>query len=542
MSYPIMKLTINGRSRLKEMLDNDQSPWQNPDTDFANVLEQAGIPEYAEPTGYYSPIPIELQSGHRLKLNQRHRMDHDAVTFAQITQQITPRAALDPAIWEWFTHFKLHPYSCQRWPTPRLDPKSHILEHWFITNARRNMFRDNTASRTYWIHTIADRIAQYSHTLTTQQVLTVFAEHPRIYHAIAESQPIRNPQSAAHILEAITDPERGDGINGTGMIALHRYLNLAFGKMIPEAMPPNAWRRLIDDGLDEVMRTPDNVTDRWHLRGSRTYRVLSLGAGAQSTTMALMSDRSEFGMTPPDMAVFADTGWEPQAVYDHLAWLRTEIRNFPIITVSAGNIHDNLLNGIMPDGSRFLGIPFHITKDGVKKAVMTRQCTTAYKIKPIHRLIREQLGVAYGRSFPKHLKVEMWLGISTDEIQRKKDSREEWIRKVYPLLDAKLSRVQLHDWFQKNYPGRLLPKSSCIGCPYHSDAIWAEMKRDAPQEFQEAVAVDAALRSNHNLTALTQGSQAYTHNSLTPLDQIDFSSTTGYQDMMAEECEGVCEI
>ena len=51
-------------------------------------------------------------------------------------------------------------------------------------------------------------------------------------------------------------------------------------------------------------------------------RVLSLGAGVQSTTLALMAAHGEIGPMP-DCAIFADTGWEPKAVYEHLAWLRS---------------------------------------------------------------------------------------------------------------------------------------------------------------------------------------------------------------------------
>jgi hypothetical protein len=42
-------------------------------------------------------------------------------------------------------------------------------------------------------------------------------------------------------------------------------------------------------------------------------RVLSLGAGVQSTTMALLAAHGEIGPMP-DCAIFADTGWEPRAV------------------------------------------------------------------------------------------------------------------------------------------------------------------------------------------------------------------------------------
>ena len=45
-------------------------------------------------------------------------------------------------------------------------------------------------------------------------------------------------------------------------------------------------------------------------------RVLSLGAGVQSTTLLLMAVE---GILPGlDCAIFADTGWEPARVYEHL--------------------------------------------------------------------------------------------------------------------------------------------------------------------------------------------------------------------------------
>ncbi|WSA82652.1 hypothetical protein OG930_06905 [Streptomyces sp. NBC_01799] len=48
-----------------------------------------------------------------------------------------------------------------------------------------------------------------------------------------------------------------------------------------------------------------------------TLKVLSLGAGVQSTCLLLMA--AEGHLPGLDVAIFADTGWEPRAVYDHLA-------------------------------------------------------------------------------------------------------------------------------------------------------------------------------------------------------------------------------
>ena len=67
--------------------------------------------------------------------------------------------------------------------------------------------------------------------------------------------------------------------------------------------------------------------------------ILSLGAGVQSSTLALMAAKGE--VTPmPDMAIFADTGYEPQAIYKWLEWLEKQLP-FPVVRVSAGNIRDD---------------------------------------------------------------------------------------------------------------------------------------------------------------------------------------------------------
>src|ERR1044071_2948948 len=87
-------------------------------------------------------------------------------------------------------------------------------------------------------------------------------------------------------------------------------------------------------------------------------RVLSLGAGVQSTTLALMAARNEFS-DPLDAAIFADTGWDPAAVYRHLDWLETQLP-FPIYRVSAGNIKEGILARRNTTGGRYASIPWYI--------------------------------------------------------------------------------------------------------------------------------------------------------------------------------------
>ena len=57
-----------------------------------------------------------------------------------------------------------------------------------------------------------------------------------------------------------------------------------------------------------------------------SHVILSLGAGVQSTALALMAVRGELpGFRRPVSAIFADTGSEPRGVYDHLHWLVQEL-------------------------------------------------------------------------------------------------------------------------------------------------------------------------------------------------------------------------
>ena len=49
---------------------------------------------------------------------------------------------------------------------------------------------------------------------------------------------------------------------------------------------------------------------------TQPMRILSLGAGVQSTALLLMMIHGE--IPKADAVIFADTGWEPAAVYKHL--------------------------------------------------------------------------------------------------------------------------------------------------------------------------------------------------------------------------------
>ena len=289
-----------------------------------------------------------------------------------------------------------------------------------------------------------------------------------------------------------------------------------------------------------------------------SHRVLSLGGGVQSTVLALMVSRAkmpkefrEKGYKKPDFAVFADTGWEPRVVYDHLNWLEKEI-DLEIFKVHSGNIRANLKKGVTPDGYTFVDVPFYLVNPDGSKGIVRRQCTTHYKLKPIRTFVREQLGVGFRQRFPKDNKVEMWIGISTDEAIRMKPSHEKWVEHKWPLIDIGFSRNDCINWFKENYPNRELPKSACVICPYRSMEGWVEMKSRAPEDFQEAVEFDKYLRSGSKaripIRRILNG-RPYLNSARKPLDRLVSNYARNKTDVVCSEmeqfgneCEGMCGV
>lgn len=267
-------------------------------------------------------------------------------------------------------------------------------------------------------------------------------------------------------------------------------------------------------------------------------RVVSLGAGVQSTTMLLMGLDGAFGDVP-DCAIFADTGWEPKAVYDHLDWLERAVAPFPVYRVSAGNIRSNTLRQDVRNAQP----PLYVLSMGSDRETMIRrQCTKGYKIEPIQRKVREMVGLKPRQRSPKRVVVEQWIGISLDEAQRMKPNPERWIENRWPLIERRLSRHDCLSWLLgRGYPEP--PKSACIGCPYHSDHQWRQMRDHDPESWRDAVEFDREIR---RVGIRKIEGEPYLHRSLKPLDEVDLSTPEDHGQMVLDgfgaECEGMCGV
>lgn len=299
--------------------------------------------------------------------------------------------------------------------------------------------------------------------------------------------------------------------------------------------------------------------------------IISLGAGVQSSTMALMAAAGE--ITPmPVAAIFADTQAEPKSVYTWLDWLEKHLP-FPVHRVTAGPLTDKALNEKVnrKTGKPYYSncIPAFIKGDDGEEGRVGRYCTRDYKVIPIlreakriaHPLILEWraefrenkkaariLGGAFsGASITRipDAVVIQWIGISRDEIYRMKPSRDLWCKHRWPLVESEMNRDGCLKWMESHgFPKP--PRSACRFCPFKSDHEWRKLRSEEPEEFILAAQFEKKLQDFH-ASIVSPGKRKglpFLHRSCKPLSEVDFSTEEerGQLNMFNNECEGMCGV
>jgi hypothetical protein len=277
-------------------------------------------------------------------------------------------------------------------------------------------------------------------------------------------------------------------------------------------------------------------------------RFLSLGAGVQSSTLALMIAHGE--LEPVEAAIFADTQNEPLSVMRWLDWLEEEIKKcphpFPIYRVTKGNLAERELaiRVSQKSGNRYIqgGIPAFVKDpEGKRAGLLGRKCTLDFKIQPIYAKVRELLGIKRASKNQQPVAL-MAIGISLDEVQRIKPSRFPYCDNYWPLIDLRMTREDCFAWMQgKGYP--IPPRSSCVFCPFHSDAEWIRLKTEEPEEFTRAVEFERQMHAAYANQNALRGTP-FLHSSCVPLEQVEFKNVKSHVqvDMFNNECEGLCGV
>ena len=198
-------------------------------------------------------------------------------------------------------------------------------------------------------------------------------------------------------------------------------------------------------------------------QGGAVSHVLSFGAGVNTVALMVMLIRDG---SPLDEVVFADTGGETPATYESLEVARRYLttHNVPFTIVKA-----------RPRSTDLYGTAL---RRRVIPSVQWRWCTRDFKVNPIHR---------YYSRIGGH--INQYIGIAFDEIHRIRDSRDDNITNLYPLIDNRLTREDCIALITE--AGLPVPdKSGCYFCPFNSTERWRQLLDRYPDLFDKAVALE----------------------------------------------------
>ncbi len=267
----------------------------------------------------------------------------------------------------------------------------------------------------------------------------------------------------------------------------------------------------------------------------KEVHIISLGAGVQSSTLALMAAAGVISPMP-ECAIFADTGAEPDNVYKWLDWLESKLP-FKVHRVSVGDLTETStrIRISKKTGETYLShnVPAYTINSNGTFGNYRRQCTDKHKLVP---LIKKTDEVRAGRN------AIVWIGISLDEVQRMKESQREGITHKWPLIDLKLSRHQCLQWMNLNgFP--VPPRSACTFCPYHSNAEWLRLKTEDPKSFAQAVEYEKKLQETAKLIPRLDGIP-FLHPKRVPISEVEFEDKNQTQlwNTMQNECVGMCGV
>jgi len=233
---------------------------------------------------------------------------------------------------------------------------------------------------------------------------------------------------------------------------------------------------------------------------TKGLKILSCGAGMQSTALALMScENKKHGIVYPeipvyDLIVFCDMGWEPDWVYEQVEFIKKACEDCGIpFKILETDLYGDYIEkfGVQ----RVASIPFWSVDENGKKGKMRRQCTIDKKIVAIQKYVRyEILGYKFRQKCKKEDKGrhEMHIGFSKEEEGRVFESMNPMFVTKSPLVDMGLTRADNYKYILEEW-GLDTKASACGYCPFHRNYFFQHIKEHCPDCYKAVVNLDNVL-------------------------------------------------
>lgn len=222
-------------------------------------------------------------------------------------------------------------------------------------------------------------------------------------------------------------------------------------------------------------------------------RTFSHGGGVQSTAALVLSAQGKIDFKIHLFANVGDDSEEPETLryVREISKPYAEEHGIELIElnrVRRDGTTETLLGRLTKEGSRSLPIPVRMDNG----APGTRSCTMDFKLRVMLRW--HKLRGATDES-PAHVGI----GFTVDEMHRVGRARPRPMEIVeYPLIDLNLRRSDC-ERIIRDAGLPVPPKSACWFCPMHKPSKWSEMRRDRPETFDAACALEDLLNERRDM-------------------------------------------
>jgi len=227
----------------------------------------------------------------------------------------------------------------------------------------------------------------------------------------------------------------------------------------------------------------------------KEVEYVSYGGGSPSLALIILNLKKQIkpitDRNQIDEIIFADTGWERTDIINQTKEIKKYVESFgfkfTIVQSELGTLENYLESQIKDDA--FIPIPYHSKNKGIGQ----RQCTSQFKIRPIHKYLRKTYGP---------ISRIAQLGIHYDEFERVKDPQTKRDVNRFPLVDLKLRRADCVKIVEEEgLP--IPPKSACVGCPYLPASRFISLSKDIPSDFERAEKIDSQLNKKKKYLSRT---------------------------------------
>jgi len=206
-------------------------------------------------------------------------------------------------------------------------------------------------------------------------------------------------------------------------------------------------------------------------------KFISFSGGVESSTMCVL-----FGNKAD--AIFADTGFEHQQIYERIELVEKWVQDFHRPDFKIYKV-TNEKHGTLVD---------YIRQSRFYPSYQSRFCTRMFKIEPIDNFLKQ---------FEKE-GAEIMIGLNYEESEKRTGNHGllSFVQYSYPLVENNLTREACKLILKRAnlYPDFpvYMKRGGCVGCYYKSKNEYTAMALINPEEFKIVENLEKDLNTNEN--------------------------------------------